>query len=376
MLKVPTRIAGTDILARRGTATPPGKETTVRTLVYGAGPLGSLYAARLHEAGVDVSLLARGRRLEDLRTHGLVLEDAVTGERETHQVPVVDALEPEDAYDLVLVVMRKDQSLDILPTLAKNRHAHTVLFVQNNPAGFDEQVGWLGADRVMAGFPVMGGQREDPVMRFQTFPLMASPIGEVDGTVTERTQRVAAHLRRMRGQRFVIRRDMDAWLFTHVTLIVTYVGVYAADLDAGRYARTRDARLLGVRARDEALRAQRAAGIPVSPRWFSFAFAIPEPLVVAQLRAMTGMTLFDVGVIAHAAVARGEMVQVLDEFRARVAPGGVATPTLDRVASHIEGTVPPLPDGSREEPLRWGGVAALGAAVAAATGLGLLRRRR
>ncbi|MEV3950585.1 2-dehydropantoate 2-reductase N-terminal domain-containing protein [Streptomyces halstedii] len=33
----------------------------MKLLVYGAGVLGSLFAARLHEAGHDVSLLARGR---------------------------------------------------------------------------------------------------------------------------------------------------------------------------------------------------------------------------------------------------------------------------------------------------------------------------
>ncbi len=38
-----------------------------RVLVYGAGVLGSLYSARLRQAGHDVILLARGHRLADLR---------------------------------------------------------------------------------------------------------------------------------------------------------------------------------------------------------------------------------------------------------------------------------------------------------------------
>jgi 2-dehydropantoate 2-reductase len=349
----------------------------MRTLVYGAGPLGSYFAARLHEAGAEVALLARGQRLADLRTHGVILEDSRTGRRETHHVPVVEELREDDPYDLVMVVMRKDQSAALLPTLAKNHHAHTVLFVQNNAAGFDEQIAALGAERVMVGFPVMGGQRSDPVMRVQTFPLMASPIGEVDGRVTDRTRQVADHLRRMRGARIAIRTDMDAWLLTHVTLVSTYLGVYAAGLDAARYARTRDARLLGVRARTEALHAQQAAGIPVRPPWFHLGLRIPEPLVVAQLRAMAATTLFEVGVVAHAGAARGEMLHLMDEFRARVAPGGKPLPTLDRVRAYAGGDTPPLPDGSREEPLRWGGVAALGAAVALPlTARAVLRRRR
>ncbi len=48
-------------------------------LIYGAGVVGSVYAARLQEAGHNVSLLARGQRTVSLRTHGIQLEDASIG---------------------------------------------------------------------------------------------------------------------------------------------------------------------------------------------------------------------------------------------------------------------------------------------------------
>jgi len=47
-----------------------------KVLVIGAGVIGSFNAARLKDGGKDVTLLARGQRLEDLREHGVVLEDA------------------------------------------------------------------------------------------------------------------------------------------------------------------------------------------------------------------------------------------------------------------------------------------------------------
>lgn len=53
----------------------------LKVLVYGSGPLGSLFAARLAEAGHQISLLARGQRLLDLREHGIVLVDHQTGKR-------------------------------------------------------------------------------------------------------------------------------------------------------------------------------------------------------------------------------------------------------------------------------------------------------
>jgi len=84
-------------------------------LVYGAGPLGSLFAARLHDAGHNVSLLARGKRLRDLRDYGIVLIDTKTGELTETHANIVESLGPDDAYDLVLVVMRKNKAMDILP---------------------------------------------------------------------------------------------------------------------------------------------------------------------------------------------------------------------------------------------------------------------
>ena len=47
----------------------------MRILVHGAGPLRSLFASTLHQSGREVALLARGRRLEDLRAHGVILRD-------------------------------------------------------------------------------------------------------------------------------------------------------------------------------------------------------------------------------------------------------------------------------------------------------------
>jgi len=48
----------------------------MRILVYGAGVLGSLYAARLHDADQDVTILARGERLAALERGAAIRERA------------------------------------------------------------------------------------------------------------------------------------------------------------------------------------------------------------------------------------------------------------------------------------------------------------
>jgi 2-dehydropantoate 2-reductase len=112
----------------------------MKILFYGAGVMGSLYAARLKESGQDVSILARGQRLVDIREHGIVLEDVSTGNKTTTRVNVVERLDPEDAYDLVVVMMPKNHVPEILPILAANRYIPNVLFMVNNAAGPDEMI--------------------------------------------------------------------------------------------------------------------------------------------------------------------------------------------------------------------------------------------
>ncbi len=212
----------------------------------------------------------------------------------------------------------------------------------------------LGAQRVMVGFPTSGGWRKDPIMCVMPLNWLYMPIGEVDGQVTARTLEVASVLRRM-GKKVQVRRDIDAWLVTHVPAVVVFLGVYAADLDAERFGRTRDAILLGVRARAESFRAQEAAGIPVSPRLFKLLPMVPEPIAVAIVRSMAGTRFFEVGVLGHARVARDEMVYMLEQYRERITSGGVPAPTLDLMIEHVKGARPLLPDGSRTMPMSWKG---------------------
>ena len=86
----------------------------MRILVYGAGVQGSLYGAKLHEAGHNVALLARGSRLASLHAHGVILEDLMTKRRTVTPVPIVDRLAPGDTYDLVMVPVRREQVAEVL----------------------------------------------------------------------------------------------------------------------------------------------------------------------------------------------------------------------------------------------------------------------
>ncbi len=58
-------------------------------LIYGAGPLGSLFAARLQQGGNDVSILARGQRLTELCELGIVGRGRAVGQKPSSDVALV-----------------------------------------------------------------------------------------------------------------------------------------------------------------------------------------------------------------------------------------------------------------------------------------------
>ena len=90
----------------------------MRILFFGAGPLGSVYAHLVHQSGGDVTVLARGERYEWLRENGLVLVNEITGQKDSSRVNVVNELKPEDEYDLVIVLIRKNKLPPVFEVLA------------------------------------------------------------------------------------------------------------------------------------------------------------------------------------------------------------------------------------------------------------------
>lgn len=353
-----------------------------RILIYGAGPLGSLFAARLHEGGNNVSLLSRGKRLDDLRQHGIILKDFYTKEETTTHVNIVESLEPEDAYDLVLVIMRKNHALEILPVLSANRNTPNVLFLMNNAAGPDAFVDALGKTRVLVGFPNSAGYFEGHkiyCIAGQIEDKAAVPFGEVDGSITDRTTWVASVLGTAPGYEAEIRTDMDAWHKTHVALLFPSLGpaLYAAGTDNFRFARTRDLVLLAIRAIKEGFRVLRELNVAIVPTKMKIYDLVPEPLIILFLKRLITNPAMKIALVGHANAARDEVHHLADEFLALARTTSVPTPAIDQLYPYLDPETPLMPEGSKTIRLRWDGLVAWTAGLASFIPLliGLLKRK-
>lgn len=309
-----------------------------RILVIGAGVNGSICAARLREAGVDVTVLARGKRVEEIRSQGLVLEDVLRKTSSVTPVPVVDELRPDDVYDYVLVVVRKNQVAALLPTLQANRSPN-IVFMVNNPSGPGEWIEALGRERVMLGFVFGAGRREGSVIRGITElnkglagSLMRTPFGETDGAVTPRLQRLVG-LFNDAGLHAGVSTRITDYLATHAATVAVFASfAMARGYDRASMARYTRADLgLMVEAMREMLPVLRANGIRVTPKGMAAWMAVPRWIHVELLRVMLPSRFTEAGAAYHLSQAPDEMEQLIRETRTLVEKSGLKVPALREV---------------------------------------------
>lgn len=237
----------------------------MRILVYGAGVLGCELAHVLTQNKKNVvTLLARGEWKEMIDQKGLVIRHWVQRKTTIDRVQTVDALAPDDFYDLIFVVMQAGQLPEVLPILKENRSQYFV-FVGNDPHA-KEILQYLQrpADKVAFGFQNSAGRRErDRVISVHTGVGMT-----VGGATTPLSGAFRIRLKTaFDGVKYKLTfyGDMDEWLKCHIAFIlpVCYV-CYACNGDLTRATRQQRGAILD--AAYEACLMLKDAGIPVNDK--------------------------------------------------------------------------------------------------------------
>ena len=310
----------------------------MKILVYGAGNIGSLYAAKLNDAGHDVAILARGGRLHEIRECGIVLREFLSGHVSTTHVEAVEQLAPNDAYDLVLVILPSQRVSEVLPVLATNRNTPNVLFFGNNASGPDAMIEAIGRQRVLLGFPGAAAVRNEDI-RYLVLNSREQPttIGEVGGADSKRIQAIANAFRQADFPVSVC-SNMDAWLKTHVAEISpTANALYRAGGDIGQLQHDRETLVMMIRAIREGYRVLSALGVPMTPSNHEIMRWIPEWTLVAIAKRKLGdkATCIKIG---HVEAARDEMKTIADEFRELACRSGVDTPVIDQLRTYVDNT--------------------------------------
>ncbi|MEC0311461.1 2-dehydropantoate 2-reductase N-terminal domain-containing protein [Paenibacillus lautus] len=249
-----------------------------RILIFGAGVIGSMYAIKLIEAGVDVTLFARSNRFKSLRKNGLQYKEK--GTVKSIQVNVIDTLENDDVYDYIFVTVRYDRSESALLAL-KDNQSKNIVTMTNNSIGFSSWLDIVG-DRLLPAFPGFGGQIKDGVLHARFLPkiIVATAFGEINGVVTERIENLAKIFKAARLP-YVIKKDMQAYLITHSVSDIAMLSVLHSEnkIIDKKTARTRKtARKITVTLKAY-LRAIQKAGVSIDPPMLKLVLKFPNLLL-------------------------------------------------------------------------------------------------
>ena len=184
----------------------------MKICVFGAGAIGGAIAARLAEAGAEVSIVVRGPHLDAIRRNGLTLIDKA-GRRRMH-LPATDDPAELGKQDAVLVALKAHSmpqaARSMLPLLGRET---AVVAAQNGlpwwyfhkeGGRFDGEplesvdpgaVVWktIGPERVIGGVIYMGAEVPEPgvIDHSSGYRLV---LGEPDGRISERLERISQAL--------------------------------------------------------------------------------------------------------------------------------------------------------------------------------------
>ena len=310
------------------------EEKARRILVYGAGPVGTILAYMLQDAGLDVTVLARGQRLEYIQRYGVMLEPVGTERATSRKVDVIDRLFPEDAYDLVIVTVGKNHYSGVLPFLSANIYTPNVLFLGNNVEGSGEMVRLMGRDRVLMGFPFMNGTIEGRVVQYKTGEKTSISIGELDGGVSERLTWITELLEGA-GFNVVANRDMEAWLKYHAVVILSLACAYfKAGRDVKGLTGDRESMTDAIKAMREGFSVLKELGYPFAMEGLKRLEGLPMMLAVPYLRRELNKAELEY-VLTRGEAMRGELEVLDEEFTKLKASTSIQAPTYDELRKSL-----------------------------------------
>ena len=277
----------------------------MKIAVVGLGGIGSTFAFQFAQAGHDVTVVARGKRLEQLQRDNAIVHSA--GKRAA--VRVSAALDAATPWDLVLVTVLAHQVDAVLPAL-RACAANTIMFMFNTFETLDRLRDAVGPARFAFGFPAILASVDDGQLNSQIV---------TRGMVTTVTDAAFAKVFTDAGIPAVVHSDMESWLRTHAVFVVPVMILIGESYSRQAGASWTDSMRLA-RAMDEGVRVVRQLGNAITPAPMGVVSRLPT-----SVRATLMWTLSRVPAIRKLGAAGfGEPRALIDAMNA-VVPGQIPT---------------------------------------------------
>jgi len=162
----------------------------VKTMIAGAGALGSVIGGYFAQAGGDVTLIARKAHVEAIQDRGL----EIAGVRGRHVIRDVRAVvDPREAgaADLLILCVKSQDTPEILTALAHLRGKIGAAMSVQNGGRKDEELGRaFGQEAVVGAMSLIGATMPEPGRVLHTGN-GGTWIGELDGRPSARVEAIA-----------------------------------------------------------------------------------------------------------------------------------------------------------------------------------------
>lgn len=196
----------------------------MRLLIYGAGVIGCLYATLFSRAGYDITLYARGKRLEVFKKNGLLYE--IKGKTYKAKVKIIDKLEQNDSFDFIFLTVKENQVHIALKELSLNISPNIVTMV-NTLEPYSNWEKLCGKGRIIPAFPGAGGCFNNGILKATLTPriIQSTTFSEIDGCKTKRLLKLAELLKKS-GIPYHIVKNMHQWQLCHLAMVVPIADAY------------------------------------------------------------------------------------------------------------------------------------------------------
>jgi 2-dehydropantoate 2-reductase len=304
----------------------------------GAGALGSALGGVLTEAGNDVWLVDRSAaHVDAINAKGLVLrEDGADRTVPAKARTTTDGIGP---VDLVVVLVKSFHTRKAIAGALALVGPGTVVMSLQNGLGHEEILSEaVGREKVMAGKTYVGGVLLGPGHAIAGVRGKLTSIGELDGRITERAQRIADTFTRA-GLATTVSADIMGAMWDKLLVNVATGALCAITrLPYGRLYAVPDIEACAVAAVGEAMAVAAANGIRLSsvePRdaWTLAAEGMPPEFKTSMLQSLEKGEPTEVDYINGAVVRWGER-------------RGVATPVNRALVACVKGIEAALPGGA------------------------------
>ncbi len=159
-------------------------------LVYGIGGVGGYFGGKLANAGLHVSMIARGEHLKAIRKHGLKVE-SINGNFKVKPKVATSDVSEVPTPDLIILGIKSWQipsvAAELKPIMGENT---MVLPLQNGANNYEKLIEFLPEKNVLAGLCFIVSFLENPGKIKHTAFEPKITFGEIDNSKSARVMKV------------------------------------------------------------------------------------------------------------------------------------------------------------------------------------------